>query len=272
MNNLNNSPFFSLERKKGSFVMPSAHFHNYHELYFLLSGKTKYFINGEFFMLSAGDIILIPKGEFHQTDYPDPDNIERVIITFNDELVGDLYASYIEAITRHKHFQIPKAHIHMFYSLIRKLEAEYLTQPDDYENMEQLYMCQLLIILLRYGTPPRSVKLSETYRLAQDAAKFININYSQPLTLNTMAKKYSMNADYFSKIFKKATGVGFSEYLNITRISAAQELLATTSMTATEVAMECGFNDSNYFIQVFKKIHGTTPKKYSMQFHKEQSI
>ena len=268
MNSQSNSPYFSFERQKGIYNMPSAHFHNYHELYFLISGKTKYFINGEIFMLSAGDIIFVPNRKFHQTDYPDPDNIERVIITFNDEFIGNLCTPHLNTIISHKHFQIPKVHIHMFHSLIRKLEAEHLNKLYDYENMEKLYMCQLLIMLLRYAAPPRTIKLSESYQLAQDAAKFISMNYSQSLTLNTMAKKYSISPDYFSKIFKKATGVGFLEYLNITRISAAQELLATTTMTATQVAFECGFNDSNYFIQVFKKIHGTTPKKYSMQFRK----
>ena len=102
--------------------------------------------------------------------------------------------------------------------------------------------------------------------MAQDAAKYINANYNKELTLESMAEKYSVNADYFSKIFKKATGVGFSKYLNATRLSAAQEMLATTTVSITDVALECGFNDSNYFIQVFKKVHGMTPKKYSMQF------
>ncbi len=136
----------------------------------------------------------------------------------------------------------------------------------DYINMEKLYMCQFLIMILRYRDTLHTEKLSYSYSLAQDVAKFINANYSQALTLESVAKKYSVSPDYLSKIFKKATGVGFSKYLNATRISAAQGLLATTSMSATEVALECGFNDSNYFIQVFKKAHGLTPKKYSMQF------
>ena len=204
-------PFFGIQRDKGVYKMPEPHFHNHHELYFLTSGKTKYFVNGEIFMLSPGDLIFIPKGDFHQTNYPDPENIERVTMTFNDEFLGEQFKSY----TDNSH----------------------------------------------------TVKLSDSYKLAQDAAKFINANYSQALTLESMAEKYSVNADYFSKIFKKATGVGFSKYLNATRISVAQELLATTTMSATDVALECGFNDSNYFIQVFKKTHGLTPKKYSMQFH-----
>ena len=260
-------PFFGIQRDKGVYKMPEPHFHNHHELYFLTSGKTKYFVNGEIFMLSPGDLIFIPKGDFHQTNYPDPENIERVTMTFNDEFLGEQFKSYTDILSARKHFSIPKDHINIIHGLLRKLEAEQLNQPPEYENMERLYLTELLIMILRYKDNSHSVKLSDSYKLAQDAAKYINANYSQALTLESMAEKYSVNADYFSKIFKKATGVGFSKYLNATRISAAQELLATTTMSATDVALECGFNDSNYFIQVFKKTHGLTPKKYSMQFH-----
>lgn len=246
--------------------MPVAHFHKYHELYFLISGKTKYFVNGKIYMLSAGDIIFIPKGEFHQTDYPDPKNIERVTISVNDEFIGERFSKHISRLSELKHLRIPKNLINVFYSLVEKLEAEHLNQPSDYVNMQRLYMCQLLITILRYADKPRTVSLSPSYRLAQDAAKYINENYSHPLTLESMACKYSVTPDYFSKIFKKATGVGFSKYLNATRVSAAQELLSQTSKDVTNIALECGFNDSNYFIQVFKKINGVTPKKYSMQF------
>ena len=70
---------------------------------------------------------------------------------------------------------------------------------------------------------------------------------------------------YFSKQFKAITGVGLIEYLNLTRITAAEKLLTETNRPITEVAMECGFNDSNYFAAVFKKIKGITPKKFSLQ-------
>lgn len=260
------SPIFFLERKKGHYKMPAAHIHNYHELYFLTNGKTKYFVNGKIFTLSAGDIIFISKGEFHQTDYYDSGDIERVILAFNDEFLYDDYTSYITELSRTKHFRISQQNINMFNGILGKIESEVTHRAQDFENMERLYICQLLIMILRYTTEPQSVRLSETQKLVQDAAKYIHSNYNLPLTLSIMAKKYSLSPDYFSKLFKKTTGVGFCEYLNITRISAAQQLLSETKMSATDIAMECGFNDSNYFIQVFKKIHGTTPKKYSMQF------
>jgi two-component system response regulator YesN len=61
------------------------------------------------------------------------------------------------------------------------------------------------------------------------------------------------------------TGMGLSEYINIARVTAAEKLLLSADLPITEVATKCGFNDSNYFARVFKKLKGVTPKKYSMQ-------
>lgn len=77
-------------------------------------------------------------------------------------------------------------------------------------------------------------------------------------------KKYALSRSHFSKLFKQVTGVGLNEYINITRITAAQNLLSKSNYSITEVASACGFNDSNYFAAVFKKIKGITPKKYSI--------
>ncbi len=264
----NTNDVFFIGRSLGPYKMPTAHFHEYHELYFLISGTARYFINGKIFTLSAGDIVFVPKGVFHQTDYQDDKKIERAVIVFNEDFLGEASIPYIQKLSEFKHSRIPKANIHSFHSIIRKLELEASSHDSDFENMERLYMYQLLILILRYREKPRQINLNQIQRLVQNAAKYINENYSQELTLEIMAKKYSINAEHFSRTFKKTTGVGFCEYLNIARITAAQDLLATTTMQISDIATKCGYSDSAYFIQVFKKIHGMTPKKYSMQFRK----
>lgn len=55
------------------------------------------------------------------------------------------------------------------------------------------------------------------------------------------------------------------DYVNQYRIEQACHQLLTTDFPITEVAFNCGFNDSSYFIKVFKKYKGTTPKKYLKQ-------
>ena len=96
----------------------------------------------------------------------------------------------------------------------------------------------------------------------QEAAQYIRTNCSEQLTLNELAKKYSFSKEYFSTIFKETTGFGFNEYLNQMRVSKAIELLNSTSLSITEISAECGFNDSNYFATVFKKIVGTSPNLF----------
>ena len=108
--------------------------------------------------------------------------------------------------------------------------------------------------------------MDDTYRIIQSAARFISENFTKPLNLNDIAKLHAMSPAHFSRQFKKITGVGLSEYINITRVTAAEKLLLNTDMQITRIAEECGFNDSNYFAAVFKKIKGITPKKYSVLY------
>jgi AraC-like DNA-binding protein len=58
------------------------------------------------------------------------------------------------------------------------------------------------------------------------------------------------------------------DYLSYYRVERACHLLAATSVTVTETAYRCGFNDSSYFVKIFKKYKGTTPRQYRKQFQK----
>ena len=100
--------------------------------------------------------------------------------------------------------------------------------------------------------------------MVEDCGGFISRNFSADLSLDMLAKKYSLSKSYFSKLFKKVTGVGISEYINITRVSAAEKMLLSGEKNITEIALKCGFNDSNYFATVFKKIKAVAPKIYSL--------
>ena len=57
-------------------------------------------------------------------------------------------------------------------------------------------------------------------------------------------------------------GMGFKEYLNYVRLKHAQTALLTTNSSITDIALEYGFNDSNYFKDLFKKVYGKSPREY----------
>ena len=258
-------PFFSRRTRDKYFKMADAHFHDKHELYYLESGKTKYFIGSEIYLLTPGDFLFIPKGEFHKTDNGGDSSTERLLFVFNDDFIGSEYTGYIDELSEDKHVRLPQEQLELFRGILRKIEQEANLRQKNYIEMQKLYLRQILILISRFRQKDNPKKLSETYILIRDAARYISSNCNQDLSLSALSRKYAVSPGYFSKLFKKVTGVGLNEYVNISRVTAARELLKTSNLPITRVAEECGFNDSNYFAQVFKKIHGITPKKYSLQ-------
>ena len=98
--------------------------------------------------------------------------------------------------------------------------------------------------------------------LVEKAVNYIDIHYAEKLTLRDVAGSVHINESYLSKLFKKETGVGFTDYLNNLRIRKSTELLETTDLNLLEIAGRVGFDDQSYFTKVFKKITGKTPKQY----------
>ena len=80
--------------------------------------------------------------------------------------------------------------------------------------------------------------------------------------LDEIAHQFNLSRSYLSKKFKSSTGFGFKEYMINIRIKKACELLLGTDKTITEIAFECGFNDSNYFGDAFRRVKGVSPHKY----------
>ena len=99
-------------------------------------------------------------------------------------------------------------------------------------------------------------------RIMQEVATYIYNHYSERLILEDVAKKFNLSRSYLSKKFKSVTGFGFKEYIINVRIQHACELLLNTNKSITDIAFECGFNDSNYFGDAFRRTKGISPNKY----------
>lgn len=92
--------------------------------------------------------------------------------------------------------------------------------------------------------------------------EYIERNYSEDLSLETLAETFYFNPSYFSTLFKNYTRVNFSQYLLNLRMKKGKELLEKTDYKVYEVAARIGYKDSKYFNRVFKKEFGVTPDEY----------
>lgn len=98
--------------------------------------------------------------------------------------------------------------------------------------------------------------------LYPDILNYINLNYSQNITVEAIAKHFSYSRSTISHLFKKHNGKSISEYVTFLRLSEAFVMLKTSDMTITEIAIATGFSDPNYFSSVFKKHYSVSPQQY----------
>ncbi len=250
------SYYIERRAKSGPDSMANTHYHNHYEIYYLLKGKVKYFIDNTTFELHEGDMVLIPPYVIHKTSYIEESNPERLLIHFTLDF---LQKNENDAIFRcFDRYYIKRADIHK--NLINSIEAENNSADEFSEELIRSYIVTLLIRLSRITE--KSVFEITAPSFIQKITEYITDNYSSEITLDNLAKQFSVSKSHLSRQFRAATGFGLSEYITIVRIRNAERLILNTDMPITEVATKCGFNDSNYFSSVFKKLKGIPPLKF----------
>ncbi len=106
------------------------------------------------------------------------------------------------------------------------------------------------------------LEISPTKQIFIDALHYINENYMQQISCDSISSKFNYSTSYMQYIFKKEGNTTIKSHINNVRLNQAKHLLSHSHINVTDVALACGFLDSNYFSTAFKSKHGISPKKY----------
>lgn len=98
--------------------------------------------------------------------------------------------------------------------------------------------------------------------IAERINDYLEQNLEQNVSLDMLAQSMNYSAAYLSRLIKKNTGQSFSELLLDLRLKKSMELLRLTDMRINDIAAKAGYNDVSYFISIFKKCTGVTPKEW----------
>jgi AraC-like DNA-binding protein/ligand-binding sensor protein len=97
------------------------------------------------------------------------------------------------------------------------------------------------------------------------AKEYIQEHQAEDLSLGQVAKAVNTSTFYFCKMFKKVTGINFTDYLSRIRVEKSKNLLLNPNLRVSEIAFEVGFQSLTHFNRVFKKILGQSPTEYRAQ-------
>lgn len=121
---------------------------------------------------------------------------------------------------------------------------------------QHLAMVSNQVFIQRENSEPPVITKAKTY---------IQEHQTEELSLTQVAKAVNMSSYYFCKMFKKITGINFTDYVARVRIEKSKNLLLNPNLRVSEIAFEVGFQSLTHFNRVFKKILGQSPTDYRAQ-------
>jgi len=250
--------------------MHRMHSHIFNELYFLNSGKRRYFINNSIYDVVPGNLVIIPKGVLHKTTSIDYNaGFDRHGVYFDDAIIEKLKLhldeKVINSFFKSECLILPEAISKNIRRQFELMTSEKEINDTYSKSFIENSLLNILLLAMRHGTK-KALKQGEDFGQMQKAITYINEHYTEDITLKNVARILLMEETYFSKKFKQLTGLGFKEFLIQTRIKKSEELLAVTQLEIGEIAEKCGFSSSNYFGDAFKKINGISPRQYRKLF------
>jgi AraC-like DNA-binding protein len=258
--------------------MASNHFHPYYEVYFLLSGKRIYFVKDSTYSIEAGDLVFIDKHEVHKTQYSGEPEQETIVIHFDDRFVREEFKQHASLLLSPFQYQspivrLPEENREQLNGLIKRMLAMLHAQQAGYEIFLAQAIIDLLHICSRYVTTdslPGPEYVSPLHRKISDIVRCLDVSYRERIRIHDLSKHFFISPYYLSRMFKEVTGFTIIEYVNLTRIKAAQRLIRETDLSITAIAARVGFNDFSHFGKMFKKITRTSAREYRKDIKKPQ--
>ena len=118
-------------------------------------------------------------------------------------------------------------------------------------------------MLIRLTKAVKDAQSTNNYSPAIRAVvNYVNLNYSQAISLSTLARQFKISPEHLSRLFKKELGETLTEYINLLRVEKAAELLRSSDLNIATISAYVGFQDNNYFAKVFRKQYDMTPSSY----------
>lgn len=258
------------------FVYP--HWHKEVEIIYVVQGLIKIGVEDELIELQEGDIYFFDSGVPHYF-LASPES-KRLVYQFDLSLFSKIFldSQYGETV-QEVFFRRENWSKHWSKETKEKMRAVLQHLYDQYQQLDSgglylfyFYLHQMLLYF--YAELPKkdkrtkqvvsneSLRSQEVIQKMDVIFSYLETNYQEKITLESVAQEVGFNPQYFSRFFKKNTGITFMAFLTEYRINMAKSILSSEDLPMIDVAEKAGFNSVKTFHHVFKEYVGVSPKKY----------
>lgn len=251
------------------------HRHQFAELAVILGGASLHRVDNETYSIGQGDVFVINTRTSH--GFLQMDNLRICNLMYDPvqflspfpeltQLPGYHALFMLEPAYRRQdrfrsRLRLPGLLLKEVESLILLLTNEQEVKGAGYRTAIRARFIELVLLLCRrYSSVPTDAS-RRLLRLGNVIAH-LETRYREPIRVPDLAAMAHLSVNQFLRVFRNIYHTTPIEYLIRQRVKKAGELLAHSGLSVTDIAYETGFNDSNYFSRVFRRILGTAPREY----------
>lgn len=248
--------YYEERRGVGEHTVDEKH-HPYIEISFLARGEGVLQAGNRVYEVNEGDVIFISQGVAHSlmcTSAPSQIHLLACRPYMVPESVREHFKTAAPTVSGRELTRLASA-------LMPSIAKEFRGEEKYSSDMLRAYVAQLAVAAARCESAPDT--LLDGSPAVSATVNYIREHSGERISLSEMAEMCKVSTAYLSRKFKEELGMGFSDYLSLSRLQRAESLLLESpDMSITEVAFSSGFNDSNYFSDKFKRQFGISPLKF----------
>lgn len=273
---------YHIYRIQSSALDHQAHYHNYYQVCFVVSGQILHCQGGDVVTLGAGDAFIVPPGFIHSLHF-DGTRSQIYSLSFDELLFHPGFPQsgayhFLRGLQEDSPV-LPKQSVHLrvlldkeqrrlLQNLMDGLIYQQRTESPSELSAAPSLIAAILCILAQgyYQQPQNATQLSEQTgysSILTRCMEYIDVHYRQTLTLEGLAKEFGMSRSSFCTLFPQFAGMTLRKYIAHKRIMEAQMLIRSRpELTLSQISLEVGYEDDSTFYRNFLQISGVSPSRY----------